>query len=516
MKKFFVIHPFIVAAFPALALYYYSAQELRLSVLVLPVLVPVGVALLMFLITWSLCGNPYKSGIIVSLFLALLYSSGHVFNVASWYGITSAYFGGVILLIIWAAVFPGTAYLILRTRKTLRYPTIILNAIFIFLLLSYSVRTGIYEVKRLSAASDSAGNPTTLQLNPAGGEPLPDIYYIVLDRYGRADSLADFYDYDNSYFVDYLAGKGFYVASESTANYVRTLLSLPSSMNMEYLRDMDPESGDMYPLSLLLQDNAVRRSLQQAGYEYIHVGSWWGQTRENELADVNINYGAKIDEFSELILATTMPYSVCAEMGVIEDRYLRQWKRTLYEFEQLAEVPENDNPTFVFAHLMVTHQPYVFEADGSFMPYEQSHQRTERDNYVNQMTAANSMLQNLIEQILSKSEVDPIIILQADEGPYPPRLLEENREFNWDTATGDELRQKMGILNAYYLPGVDTSGLYPSMTPVNSFRLVFNLYFGAGLKLLPDLNYAYEDFDYPYLFLDVTDRIEGPQNLPHL
>jgi hypothetical protein len=507
MKKSFIIHPFIVAAFPALALYYYNAQDLRLSVLVLPVLVPIGIALLMFLTTWSICGNGYKAGIIVSLFLALLYSSGHVFNVASWYGITSACFGGVILFLIWAVVFPVSAYLILRTRRTLRYPTIILNAIFIFLLLSYSVRTGIYEVKRLSAGSDNAGGQTTLQLKPVS-DPLPDIYYIVLDRYGRADSLADFYDYDNSHFVDYLTDKGFYVASESTANYVRTLFSLTSCLNMDYLRDMDPDSGDLYPLNLRLQDNTVQRSLRQAGYQYIHVGSWWEQTRENKLADVNINYGAEIDEFSELILATTMPYSVCSEMGIIEDNYMRQWKRTLYEFEQLAEIPHNDNPTFVFAHLLVTHPPYVFESDGSFMPSEESHQRTDRDNYVNQMIAANRMLEELVEQLLSKSEVAPIIILQADEGPYPERLLEENREFNWDTATGAELRHKMGILNAFYLPGVDGSALYPSITLVNTFRLVVNLYFGTGLELLPDINYAYEDFNYPFRFLDITDRIE--------
>ncbi|MDH4209516.1 MAG: hypothetical protein OEV76_11625, partial [Anaerolineae bacterium] len=111
---------------------------------------------------------------------------------------------------------------------------------------------------------------------------------------------------------------------------------------------------------------------------------------------------------------------------------------------------------------------------------------------------------------LSKSDVAPIIILQADEGPYPERLLEENRGFNWDTATGAELRHKMGILNAYYLPGVDGSALYPTVTPVNSFRQVFNLYFGTSLELLPDINYAYEDFNYPYRFLDITDRIERP------
>lgn len=510
MKKYFIIHPFIIAAFPALALYYYNAQDLRPSVLVLPVLVPLGLALLMFLSTWSVCGNANKAGIIVSIFLALLYSTGHVFTVASWYGITSPYFGGTFLFFVWALLFPFIVYLILRTRNTLRYPTIILNAIFVFLLISYSVRTGIYEVNRLDAEPDQSGNQVTAQLNPAGGESLPDIYYIILDRYASANSLAEFYDYDNSLFVDYLTSKEFYVAQDSTANYVRTLLSLTSSLNMEYLNSTDEETNDLYPLNLRLEDNAVQRALQEAGYQYIHVGSWWEQTRESELADVNINYGARIDEFSEAILSTTMPYSVCAELGIVDDNYMRQWKRTVYEFDQLAEIPENDKPTFVFAHLLVTHPPYVFESDGSFITSEESHQRSNRDNYVNQVMAANSMLEKLIDQLLSKSEVDPIIILQADEGPYPDRLIAENRSFDWKEATGAELRHKMGILNAYYLPGVDGSALYPSITPVNSFRLVFNLYFGTSLELLRDVNYAYEDFDHPYQFLDITDRIDLP------
>ena len=60
-------------------------------------------------------------------------------------------------------------------------------------------------------------------------------------------------------------------------------------------------------------------------------------------------------------------------------------------------------------------------------------------------------------------------------------------------ATTDELEEKFGILSAYHLPGVDpeAAGLYPSITPVNSFRVVFNTYFDAGLPLLPDEIYAH-------------------------
>jgi hypothetical protein len=57
----------------------------------------------------------------------------------------------------------------------------------------------------------------------------PDIYYIVLDAYGRQDVLADLYNLDNRPFLDYLEGKGFYVASESHSNYMQTVFSIPAS-----------------------------------------------------------------------------------------------------------------------------------------------------------------------------------------------------------------------------------------------------------------------------------------------
>ena len=71
----------------------------------------------------------------------------------------------------------------------------------------------------------------------------------------------------------------------------------------------------------------------------------------------------------------------------------------------------------------------------------------------------------------------------------------------------------MGILNAYYFPDADKSVLYPSITPVNTFRLLFNIYFDGNLELLPDKNYAYEEGGYLYKFLDITDKLKRSQSL---
>jgi hypothetical protein len=44
-------------------------------------------------------------------------------------------------------------------------------------------------------------------------------------------------------------------------------------------------------------------------------------------------------------------------------------------------------------------------------------------------------------------------------------------------------------LLAIYLPDGKTEPLYPSLSLVNVFRLIFNQYFGAAYPLLPDMSY---------------------------
>jgi hypothetical protein len=161
-----------------------------------------------------------------------------------------------------------------------------------------------------------------------------------------------------------------------------------------------------------------------------------------------------------------------------------------------------EEPTFVFAHFLTPHPDYIFKRDGSFLESAQAVQTPLKTRYIDQLVATNIMVRSLIDALLAESDTPPIVILQADEGPYA------GAGDGWAggaKATDAELREKMGILNAYYLPGVSDSGLYESVTPVNSFRWVFNLYFDADLDLLPNRDYVY--LGSPYDFVDVTDRL---------
>jgi hypothetical protein len=169
---------------------------------------------------------------------------------------------------------------------------------------------------------------------------------------------------------------------------------------------------------------------------------------------------------------------------------------------RLAPIP---GPKFVFLHVLVPHPPYVFDRDGGYVTRAEERKRSFDENYANQVIAANAMIRRMVDAILRDSPSPPVIIVQGDEGPYPPGTGRE--EFDWRTATQTQLLHKTGILNAYYLPGADTSVLYPTISPVNSFRVVFNSYFGANLPLLPDRTLRQISDFKPFAFDDITSQL---------
>ena len=101
-----------------------------------------------------------------------------------------------------------------------------------------------------------------------------------------------------------------------------------------------------------------------------------------------------------------------------------------------------------------------------------------------------------IDRLLVRSTEPAIIIVQADHGP------DAEMDPNW-RINNTNLSERMSIFNAYYFNDQDYSTLYEGITPVNTFRVVLNKYFGAGLELLVDRVY-FSTWNAPYSFTDVT------------
>ncbi|MGI9353490.1 MAG: sulfatase-like hydrolase/transferase [Rhizobiaceae bacterium] len=350
-----------------------------------------------------------------------------------------------------------------------------------------------------------------------------DIYYIVLDRYANADQLQEVYQFDNSGFLDELKRRGFVIPQGAYSNYPRTAHSLSSSMNLEYLeplgKDLESPSGDWLPIYRTIEQSAVAKFFKHEGYAFTFLGSWWEPTRKNSLADTVINYRAW-PELLRVVFENSLAGYLADkfEIAAINPRQL-QCERAKIKFAEISKIAGSHNqkhPKFVFAHFLVPHPPFVLGADGTCLSIETVEGRTREQNYIEQVRYANRQILRFLDHVKETGGLEPIIILQSDEGPWPKKYVLDEVHYlgrdvtnvSWDKVTPGELREKMGILNALYLPGLSETQVVTHSTPVNNLRFVLREYFGADLPQLPDRSYIFSNNEDLYRFHEVDQKLQ--------
>jgi len=483
MKLKTMIHPFLFAIFPILFLFAYNVEEVIAIDLVVPILVAVVGTLILLPLLRLLTRSWSKGAIATSLFLVLFFSYGHIRDMLfsagmpALFHVGTQYIGAQFALgFLWVLLFATGTFLIIRTHKDFSILTKFLNITIIILVIASLCTISMSKIGKTEVTIEK-----TKVVNMSGGNPnkLPDIYYIILDTYARQDALLEVFNYDNSEFVDYLTDKGFYVATKSKSNYDYTTFSLASSLNMRYLTEQEQE--DPTARQGTLNYNEVAQLLKDKGYYYIFVtgggDSMAGAT--SGLTDVSLKYKAdsvfRESVLSNAIMQTTALSTFAWHFKDFFDNSLRQSR--LFGFSEAANIPYIEEPTFTYVYVVLPHAPYVFNRDGDNVIPDISDignvwSPVQNDGrYIDQLVFTSQKTKTLIEEIISRSNIAPIIILQGDHSVW------------WKGA-----ERRFEILNAYYLPGVEHD-LYETISPVNSFRVVFNLYFGADYKLLEDKYY---------------------------
>ncbi len=498
------LHPLLFAAFPVLFLFAQNLGIVAVGELFPPLALVVGAATLALVALTAVFRDARPAAVVVSAIAVGTLAYGHGLRAAA-----SVHLGGTAFLVLWGGMGLGAVAFAILRRRRLKAVTQALNFVAVALVLTQLVAIIPFEARAL----------TTTRTTQAPGGPAAnlhttrDIYYIILDRYGSARSIALNYDITDNGFYDWLASRGFAIARDSHANYGRTSLSLAATLNMTFLDNLAAQQGldspDLGPVDAMLQDHVVGRFLKQAGYRYIHIGSFWGPTQASSIADVNTHLGGPSDFGAALYDQTVLP-SIARRLGLqpATSARQRQADNARYQFRVLESLRATPGPKFVFAHVMLPHPPYAFAADGRILSEQDVRQLSTKEQYRGQLLFTNSEMESFLEPLLALPEAQrPIIIIQADEGPYPPRYSANTVRFDWTKATPDELEVKYGILNAMLLPGIDSSVVYPTISPVNTFRLLFDRYFGANLPLLPDRSYTSAGKLRPYDFTDITARL---------
>jgi len=499
-----ILHPIIFSIYPILFIYAHNITELFPKVLLLPISASILSTLFLLVIFYLFQKDIYKSGILTSATLILFFNflAISVFLMEHFKLFNSR----ADIFLLYIAIIAVLMFILWKTKINTKVFTSFLNVTSVFLLISILSIIVPYEINirnKINIENKSIQNNEDNVL--IGGR---DIYYIVLDSYGRQDILKEDYDFDNTEFINYLQSKGFYIASESHSNYAFTHLSLPSTFNFEYLDYINKIYGtdrlkiDPF-LNKLFQENKAAQFLKSKGYQFINFDSGWWFTQNVPIADVNVRKGAvssflgknySIDDFTVCLLNTTALAPFIKEKLVDSAR-----GRILYNFSKLSELPYKRQNKFVFAHFLVPHPPYLFDENGNNVP-DKSPSGFSKELDIKQLQYVNKLAKITIDRILSRSDKKPIIILASDHGPLIPGLD------GYNNPPRDLAKRRMSNLNAYYFPDGGDALLYNSITPVNSFRVMFNYYFGTSYKLLEDKSYFSWANDL-YRFYDVTNEI---------
>ena len=479
------------AVYPPLAIIAYNINELHPAEGMRSLVLSLLAALILFGLLWLAFRSKQRAALAVSFLLLLFYSYGHVLDLASKkmdIPRLTEWMAGLWLVLAGAAI----AWLV-RRRTRVRKAAPVLNLVTLGLVITSTVQIIVQSSPRSASVADDRA-PVQILTIPADQTP-PDIYYIIVDSYGRSDLLKRSFRIDNTEFIQRLEAMGFYVADCSQSNYGFTNFSLASTLDMDYMDKISERylggKMDLIWLPELLQENEVRQNLEQLGYTIVsfendYFNLLWDDadviyrknpdrlSKERLFPDINGFEAMLIHESAALLLTDSLSIYATRLIPIENLPDSEHREIILYMFEKLKEIPlAVESPKFIYAHFVAPHFPIVFDSEGEPVTLaEDADLETYIAGYRGEVIYLNKKILEIVHEIIVVSATPPVIIIQGDHGDDK-----------------SEAGNRMKILNAYYLPGIDKSKLYPIISPVNSFRLVFNEYFGGNYDLLPDKSF---------------------------
>ncbi len=491
--KALVIHPILFAIYPVLFLYSYNIYNLPLRGLFLPLLIVPLFALSLWLVLRFVLKSGMKAGFVVSLIIILITFYGHIFNLLTDSLVEKSELSQILLLGAFLVLLGVGVYFFVRTKRNLAKPTLVVNVIAISMIAIVLVNIGSSKIEIYSMEEV---NPIIEKFEPLSinTQALPDIYYILLDGYSNHIILKETFGYDNQEFITALTERGFVVPSGYThSNYEFTDLATSSILGMDYVHNLAPEGLTPRPtvqaLYKTIDSNAVMQNLKSIGYTNISFDSGAFATEEIEISDEILCENPLFNNRLIVKAKDTTIITANKELDVkfqqVADELKR--KKILCEFSELPKIRDRiEGPIFVFFHVQIPHPHWVFDSNGNPVKDVLLYKRPSTDpnnfedrknTFIGQLEYTNKKTIEAIDAILAKTGNPPIIIIQSDHGT---RVVANDRNDD------ESLLIRMGNFNAFYVPDDMKDSFREPITPVNTFRKLFNSLFGSSYEMLED------------------------------
>jgi len=517
--EFAPFHPFLFGAYPVVALAAANLGEMPLGDASRALVTVLAASMALLLLLRLFLRDGWRAALLTSAVLLLFFSYGHIYQALKTTEVDGIVLGRhrfiVPLFITLLAMVGGLA---LQRRISLRGATPILNGVSLVAVLLPCVMIGSDAIGPGGANPITSSLPPEVNPNAPSNADLPDVYYIIVDAYARSDVYRERFGYDNSEFMRFLKDRSFYVADQSRPNYLWTKLSLSSSLNLDYLQAIEPNlpgGGIRLERSRLIKDSLVRRRLQALHYATVgFITDWfWIELYDSDfmmrpetpgkgvvrpVVQMNALEGMLLNDSAAMVLndLESVQTGVLSRniSASIEDPFEVHRNAILGVLENLKQVPLLPGRKFVFAHINSPHTPYLFGPNGETIANEGAFTLADVEAvpvdkrmglFTEQSKFITAKMEESIDAILQRSERPVVIILQSDHGP--------SAGLDWRRPDAASLNARAAILNAYDVPEECRKRLYPTIAPVNTFRVLFDCLYGDRFPILPDKTYFGDD-----------------------
>ena len=494
MLKNLVIHPFLFSLFPVLVIFQYNIHEIPLQDIFWPLFLSFIIALGLWVILRFFIGGK-KSGLIVSLIIMLfvIYGNLHTFILNS--GFQFTFLGGNMIMgtVFSILLIVGIIYFV-KTKRILDNANSITNTIGLGMvgILVISIAVYYYENPVDYSTTYFSDIPST-----ANNVPIkPDIYLLIFDEYAGNISLKNNFQYDNTDFLKKLESAGFYVPKISYANYPNTGLSIPSTLNMNYLdfltEELGKDSADMRLPSEFRDNSLVMKVLKLYGYEITSFYGGLGAPGNTNLVSEKLcSHGTVNTDLRKNLVLTYLPITYF-NTALLE---VQQKEKLGCMFSTLPEIKgTEDAPVFVLGHFRLPHAPFIYDSAENEVAGKSD---DDKEAYLEQLIYSNKKILELVDKILENTTRDPVIIVMSDHG--------YRNEIDWKNPSNEDYVAGFNNLAAYHMPN-QMDNLPETISSVNIFRIIFNSYLDTDFEMLEDRQ-IWHTPNRPFDFTDSTDKL---------
>lgn len=467
-------------------------------------LIVISITLLLFFIFHYIMKNREKAAVYTCLLMCFGLFFGYIYD-SIWLYLPNSSLKKARFLLPVIMITSIALYLYLQKGKISLNKLISYLNILFFLFIAFEIKNSIIEYKsiyqnkklldpRFRAFITYSHNKHTAIVDK------PDIFFLIFDGFGARRTFPGWTNNKTTFFDSAVKQEGFFTPLYSISNYNATILSVSSTLNMDYVPDAmlkllkEPKLYFLASESIL--NNSLIKILKSENYT-IHSfqplsfrnPDWQFNSQFDQLRDQHFLNKTILGRTKKIMYHLTEKISKAQIDTKTTNNSLSSFilnrkiigtalrKQELLETIRLVKQQCNNrkDPKFVYGHFMVPHPPYIFDEMGNLLtPEKILSEKNQEMAYYEQVKYSEKIITDLIHYIKKYNRKNTVIIIAGDHG----------RPVFTETDTLGNYRYEN--LSAIYFPDQNYDLVYDSLSSVNVFRLVLNKYFSSRIPLLKD------------------------------